>query len=142
MAILYRTKATAVAGRAGHAETADGTLKVDLSPPKELGGPGTPGKTNPEQLFACGYAACFGGAIEFVARQKKIHVTNVSVTCEVGIGPRDAGGFGLEVSLHAIVSGVTAQQAQELANEAHEKICPYSNATRGNIPVTVSASAG
>jgi len=142
MPILYRTKATAVAGRAGHVKTADGTLNLQLGVPKELGGAGEAGRANPEQLYACGHAACFGGAIEYVARQRKIAVSKVEVTCEVGIGPRDAGGFGLEVALHAVVGGVTAQQAQELAHEAHEKICPYSHATRGNVDVKVTAAAG
>lgn len=142
MPILYRTKATAVAGRAGHVKTADGTLDLQLGVPRELGGPGEAGRTNPEQLYACGHAACFGGAIEFVARQRKLGASRVEVTCEVGIGPREAGGFGLEIALHAVVGGVTTEQALELANEAHQTICPYSHATRGNVDVRVTASGG
>lgn len=142
MASIYTTRATAVGGRGGTVKTADGTLSFNLSVPKEMGGPGKDGAANPEQLFACGYAACFGGAIDFVAKQKKVSVTGVEVTCEVGIGPRDAGGFGLDVALTATVKGVSQQQAQELVNEAHEKICPYSHATRNNVPVKVTAKAG
>jgi len=142
MAVLYTTKATATGGRGGSVKTADGTLSFNLGVPKELGGPGKADAANPEQLFACGYAACFGGAVDFVAKQKKVNITGVEVTCEVGIGPRDAGGFGLDVALTAVVGGVSQQQAQELVNEAHEKICPYSHATRNNVPVKVTAKAG
>ena len=139
--IAYTASATAVAGRNGHAETSDGSVKVDLSVPKEMGGAGKPGATNPEQLFAMGYAACFGGATEFIARQKKIQHGPIAVTAEVGIGPRTGGGFGLQVTLKVKVAGVEPAVAQQLAQEAHEKICPYSHATRGNVDVTIEVAA-
>jgi len=103
-----------------------------------MGGPGKPGTTTPEHLFACGYAACFGGALDYVATQKKRNAKGASVTCSVTIGPRDGGGFGLAVKL--LVKDKTLPQAElaSLAKEAHEKICPYSHATRGNVPVDLA----
>src|SRR5919201_2324780 len=96
---LYTATATAVGGRNGHTETSDGIVRADLSVPKELGGPGQPGKATPEHLFAAGYAACFGGALDFVAKQKKRDASKVKITTAVTIGPRDAGGFGLAVKM-------------------------------------------
>jgi Ohr subfamily peroxiredoxin len=102
-----------------------------------MGGPGKPGTTTPEHLFACGYAACFGGALDYVATQQKKSAKSATVTCSVSIGPRDAGGFGLAVRLHVKDATLPQQELASLAREAHEKICPYSHATRGNVPVEV-----
>jgi Ohr subfamily peroxiredoxin len=103
-----------------------------------MGGAG--GATNPEQLFAAGYAACFHSALKLVARQQKLTITDSSVTADVGIGPNDAGGFGLEVSLHVELDGLDQPAAEALVQAAHQ-VCPYSNATRGNVPVTLETTA-
>ncbi|HTY50968.1 MAG TPA: organic hydroperoxide resistance protein [Steroidobacteraceae bacterium] len=132
---LFTATATAVGGRNGHSEAQDHSVSVDLSVPKAMGGPGKPGTTTPEHLFAAGYAACFGGAVDYVASQKKVNAKGVSVTCSVSIGPRDAGGFGLAVKLQVKDPGLPQQQLAALAKEAHEQICPYSHATRGNVQV-------
>jgi Ohr subfamily peroxiredoxin len=100
-----------------------------------MGGPGRPGTTTPEHLFAAGYAACFGGALDFVASQKKRNAKGAVITCSVTIGPRDEGGFGLMVKLQINDPSVPQAELAALAQEAHEKICPYSHATRGNVPV-------
>jgi osmotically inducible protein OsmC len=134
---LYTAHATATSGRDGHAETNDGNVKVDLTVPKEMGGAGKPGATNPEQLFASGYAACFGGAVAFVASQHKQPVKDVQVTSHVTIGKNDSGGFGLAVALEVHIPNVDREQAEKLVEEAHH-VCPYSNATRGNIEVKLS----
>src|ERR1700679_1268508 len=135
---LFTATANATGGRNGHTETEDHSVAVDLSVPKSMGGPGKPGTTTPEHLFACGYAACFGGALDYVASQQKKNAKGATVTCSVSIGPRDAGGFGLAVKLH--VKDPTLPQAElaALAKEAHEKICPYSHATRNNVQVDLS----
>ncbi|MCS6779503.1 MAG: organic hydroperoxide resistance protein [Geminicoccaceae bacterium] len=133
--VLYTTSATATGGREGTAKTPDGRLSVALSTPKELGGGGGPG-TNPEQLFAAGYAACFLGAMKFVAQQQggpKIP-EDASVTAEVGIGPRSEGGFGITTAIKVSLPGVPREQAMALVEKAHH-VCPYSNATRGNVDV-------
>ena len=132
---LFTATATATGGRNGHTQASDGSVSADLSVPKAMGGPGKPGTTTPEHLFASGYAACFGGALDFVGKQHKKDASKASVTADVSIGPRDAGGFGLAVKLR--VEDLTLPQAElaALAKEAHEKICPYSNATRGNVDV-------
>src|ERR1700733_2415522 len=135
---LFTATATATGGRNGHTEASDGSVRADLSVPKAMGGPGKPGTTTPEHLFAAGYAACFGGAIDYVAIQKKKSAKNATVTCGVSIGPRDAGGFGLAVKLHVKDSSLPQAELSALAREAHEKICPYSHATRGNIPVDLT----
>jgi len=135
--VLYTTAATATGGRDGEAATKDGSFKVKLSTPKELGGAGGPGN-NPEQLFASGYSACFIGAMKFVASQRKQTVpANTSVTATVGIGPRSEGGFGLTVALAVSLPGMAKDVAQKLVNDAHQ-VCPYSNATRNNIDVKLS----
>jgi osmotically inducible protein OsmC len=141
MNVLYRTEATATGGRTGHAATADGALAVDLVTPKELGGPGGTGN-NPEQLFAAGYAACFLGALKFVAGQRKVRITEDStVTAAVGIGKRDDGqGFGLDVALTIALPGVDPAVARELVDQAHI-VCPYSHATRNGIDVRLSLAA-
>lgn len=137
MKVLYTTKATATGGRDGKAESDDGLLSVALAAPKELGGQG--GATNPEQLFAAGYSACFIGALKFVGNRDKIAVPkDVSVTAKVAIGARDDGeGFGLSVDFTVSLPGLDKAAAEDLVARAH-KVCPYSHATRGNIPVTTS----
>ncbi|WBY07756.1 organic hydroperoxide resistance protein [Sphingomonas sp. 7/4-4] len=141
MNILYRTEATATGGRTGQARTADGTLNLALVTPKELGGPGGEG-TNPEQLFASGYAACFLGALKFVAGQRKVKVAeDSSVTAAVGIGKRDDGqGFGLDVALTIVLPGVDPEVARELVDQAHV-VCPYSHLARNGLDVRLSLAA-
>lgn len=140
MKVLYTAAAMSTGdARDGHVRSSDGRLDFDLAIPKEMGGAG--GATNPEQLFAAGYSACFHSALKAVARHKKITFTDSAVTAEVGIGPNDAGGFALTVALQAEFSGIDQQTADELVRAAHQ-VCPYSNATRGNIPVTVEAIVG
>jgi osmotically inducible protein OsmC len=135
--VLYRTSARATGGRDGHSATLDGAVDVKLSTPKELGGAGGPG-VNPEQLFATGYAACFLGAIKFVALQAGPKVpVDATVTSTVGIGPRSEGGFGLEIGLEISLPGVERSAAEALAAKAH-RVCPYSNATRNNIDVKLT----
>ena len=133
--VLYKTTASATGGRDGHAETADGSLKFTLSTPKELGGAGKPGN-NPEQLFAAGYSACFIGALKFVSSQgghAKVP-DDVKVTTTVGIGPRSAGGFGIDVDMAVSLPGVPKADAEKLIEATHQ-VCPYSNAIRGNVDV-------
>jgi Ohr subfamily peroxiredoxin len=132
---LYTATATATGGRNGHTETSDGVVKADLSLPKEMGGPGRPGAATPEHLFAAGYAACFGGALDFVAKQQKKDASKARITCAVSIGPRELGGFGLSVKMRVEDRGLSQADLSALAREAHEKICPYSHATRGNVDV-------
>jgi len=110
-------------------------VKADLSVPKAMGGPGKPDTTTPEHLFAAGYAACFGGALDYVAKQHKKDGTKAKITAEVSIGPREKGGFGLAVKLLVEDSSLPQAELAALANEAHEQICPYSHATRGNVDV-------
>lgn len=138
MKVLYTTKATATGGRDGKAATEDGKVQVKLSTPKELGGAGGDG-TNPEQLFASGYSACFLGALKFVAGKEKVKVADDStVTATVGIGPRDDGkGFGLDVALAISLPGIERKQAESLVEKAHV-VCPYSEATRNNLKVRLS----
>ena len=137
---LFTATATAVGGRNGHSESNDGIVAVDLSVPKEMGGPGKPGTATPEHLFAAGYAACFGGAIDFVAKQHKKDASKAIVTCDVSIGPRDKGGFGLSVVLDVEDRSIPTAELEKLANEAHEQICPYSHATRNNVPVELKVT--
>ena len=134
---LFTATATATGGRNGHTEASDHSVAADLSVPKQMGGPGKPGTTTPEHLFAAGYAACFGGALDYVAKQQKKNAEGAAVTCAVSIGPRDAGGFGLAVKLHVKDKSLSQTELAALANEAHEKICPYSHATRGNVEVAL-----
>ncbi|MEN0074182.1 MAG: organic hydroperoxide resistance protein [Paracraurococcus sp.] len=133
--VKYRTSATATGGRDGSARTEDGSLELRLATSKELGGGGGPGN-NPEQLFAAGYAACFIGAMKFAASQGGTAKVpdDATVTATVGIGPRSEGGFGLDVGLEVALPGLPRDQAEALVEKAHQ-ICPYSNATRNNIPV-------
>jgi Ohr subfamily peroxiredoxin len=136
MQILYTAVAHSTGdGRNGHTQTDDGLVDVDLKIPKEMGGPG--GGTNPEQLFAAGYAACFHSALRYVAGAEGADVSGSAVSATVGIGPNDAGGFGLEVELDVELPALDRDAAEALAAKAHQ-VCPYSNATRGNIDVNVS----
>ena len=139
---LFTATATAIGGRNGHTESSDGIVKFDLSVPKAMGGPGKPGTATPEHLFAAGYAACFGGALDFVARQHKKDASKARVTAEVTIGQRELGGFGLAVRLLVEDRSLPQSDLQALANEAHEKICPYSHATRNNVPVDIEVRGG
>jgi len=132
---LFTATASATGGRNGHTEAQDHSVSVDLSVPKAMGGPGKPDTTTPEHLFAAGYAACFGGALDYVATQKKRNAKGATVTCSVSIGPRAGGGFGLAVKLHVKDPSLPQADLHALAREAHEKICPYSHATRGNVQV-------
>jgi Ohr subfamily peroxiredoxin len=134
---LFTATATATGGRNGHTEASDGTIRADLSVPKAMGGPGRPGTATPEHLFAAGYAACFGGAVDFVGKQHKKDASKARVTAEVSIGPRDGGGFGLAVALRVEDRSLPQADLAQLVQEAHEKICPYSHATRGNVPVRI-----
>lgn len=134
--VLYRGRATSTGGRSGTSSSSDGALKVMLTTPKELGGDGAPG-TNPEQLFAAGYSACFIGAIKAVGRQMKVTIPDTTtITAIVGIGAIP-GGFGIETELQILIPGMTKAQAEEIVQKAHH-VCPYSNATRGNIDVKLT----
>ena len=136
--VLYRAEATATGGRDGKAKSTDGALDVQLSTPREMGGGGGTG-TNPEQLFAAGYSACFLGAMKFVAGRDKVQLPpDTSVTGQVGIGPIP-NGFGIEVDLKVSLPGMPREQAEQLVERAHQ-VCPYSNATRGNIDVRLSVA--
>lgn len=135
--VLYTTSATSTGGRAGHARTDDGSFEVQLAQPKELGGGGGTG-SNPEQLFASAYSACFLGAMQYVASQgsgPKVP-SDATVKATVGIGPRSEGGFGLDVGLDVSLPGVPRDQAEALIAKANE-VCPYSNATKNNVPVRI-----
>lgn len=131
MTILYTAHATTVAGREGHTKTDDNRLDLQLSKPG-----GTGEGTNPEQLFACGYSACFGSAVEAVAKAEKIPVKNIAITADVALHKDDEKGFYLSVILNAELDGVDAGTARKLVQKAHQ-VCPYSKATRGNIEVTL-----
>ncbi|WDZ88192.1 organic hydroperoxide resistance protein [Micromonospora cathayae] len=136
MQVLYTASAHATGdGRDGRVRTSDGTLDLDLAIPKEMGGAG--GAANPEQLFAAGYAACFHSALRLVARQAKADTTGSTVDAEVGIGPNGSGGFGLAVTLRVDLPAVDRAAAEDLVARAHQ-VCPYSNATRGNVDVTLT----
>jgi osmotically inducible protein OsmC len=134
--ILYTAEATATGGREGHARTSDGRLDVDLDVPGEMGGTGGPG-TNPEQLFATGYAACFQSSILRFASARNVDLSGTRITARVGIGPLKSGGFGLAASLDLDAPQISRGDAVELMKRAHET-CPYSRATRGNIDVTLT----
>ena len=138
MKIAYKTTASATGGRDGSAATADGSLKVKLTTPKELGGPGGDGN-NPEQLFAAGYSACFLGALKYVAGQEKARIPDdAKITATVGIGPRDDGkGFGIDVDLKVSLPGIDKGKAEDLVSKAHV-VCPYSHAIKGNVDVRTS----
>src|SRR5436305_8734402 len=139
---LFTATATATGGRNGHTESSDGVVKADLSVPKAMGGPGKPGAATPEHLFAAGYAACFGGALDYVGKQRKKDAAKARITCAVTIGPRDGGGFGLAVKLRVEDKSLPQADLAALTREAHEKICPYSHATRGNVSVDFEVVGG
>jgi Ohr subfamily peroxiredoxin len=137
MAAIYTASATATGeGRNGHVRSIDGVLDLDLAIPKEMGGPGG-ALPNPEELFAAGYAACFHSALKAVARAKKITLTDTAVTADIGIGPNGQGGYQLSATIEVELPGVDEATANELLDAAHQ-VCPYSNATRGNIEVQLS----
>ena len=135
--VLYTAQATTTGGRDGHATSSDGVLDLDVRVPEEMGGQG--GGTNPEQLFAAGYAACFQSALGVVARRQKVDTSASTVTARVSIGTIDGGAFGLSVAIEVANPGVDAETAKELV-EAAQQVCPYSNATRGNIEVALSVA--
>ncbi len=135
MKVLYTAEAVVEGGREGHGRTSDGRLEVDLSVPEDMGGSGT--GTNPEQLFAVGYAACFQSALLNVANGRKLDASNSRITSRVGLGPTGHGGMGLTVALDLHAPLVSPVEAADLMARAHE-LCPYSNATRGNIDVTLT----
>ena len=138
MDVMYTAEATSSGGREGRVRTADGVIDLPLSMPKELGGLGKHGTTNPEELFAAGYAACFENAMLRAARERKVRLEGSSVTARVGIGRMENGRFNLKVDLAVSLAGISREEAEALAHAAHEEICPYSRATRGNIEVSVS----
>jgi osmotically inducible protein OsmC len=137
MQAVYTASATATGdGRNGHVRSADGVLDFDLAVPKEMGGPGG-ALTNPEELFAAGYAACFHSALKAAARIQKITLTDTAVTIDIGVGPNDQGGFQLQATIEAEIPSVDETTARHLLETAHQ-LCPYSNATRGNIDVKLT----
>jgi Ohr subfamily peroxiredoxin len=138
MSILYTAEAATTGGRNGHVRTSDGLLEFDLSVPKSMGGPGNAGATNPEQLFAAGYSACFGGAVDFVASRDKVKIGPVAVTADVSFNADDSG-FYISVVLKTAIEGVDHATAEQLVQKAHE-VCPYSKATRGNVKVDLVVS--
>lgn len=133
MKTLYQTRASATGGRNGHVVSQDGVLDLRLAIPKEMGGPGG-ALSNPEQLFAAGYSACFDSALAFVAGQRKQKLSDTQVDATVGIGPNGQGGFGLAVTLEVTIPELPREEAQALMEATH-LVCPYSNALRGNVPV-------
>lgn len=138
MKALYSTKATAKGGRNGQVKSENGILELTVQHPKALGG-ANDDHANPEMLFAAGYAACFDSALNLVIKKEKVTTGETTVTANIGIGPNATGGFTLEAALHANIPGVTIEVAQDLIEKAHQ-VCPYSNATRGNIEVALSVS--
>ena len=133
---IYTAAATATGdGRNGHTRSSDGVVDFDLAIPKEMGGPGGL-LTNPEQLFAAGYAACFLSALKAVSKSVGVPVEDAAVTAEVGVNPNGSGGFGLVITLHVELGGVSQEDGEKIVEAAHQ-VCPYSNATRGNVEVTL-----
>ena len=135
---LYTAKATATGGRDGRAISSDNVIDLPLSTPKEMGGPGKTGATNPEQLFAAGYSACFDGALNLVARMEKTPITGSTVEADVSFG-KDGDSYGLAVDLKVNIPGLDQAQAEALVAKAHQ-VCPYSRATRGNIEVNLTTT--
>ncbi|WP_317128839.1 organic hydroperoxide resistance protein [Hymenobacter elongatus] len=136
---IFTAQAKAKGGRDGHVTTNNNVLTIDLSTPKEMGGPGKTGATNPEQLFAAGYAACFEGALGVAARQAKVQLQEVTIEAFIGFGKAEDGGYGISADLHINLPGFEQAQAEELVEAAHG-ICPYSRATKGNIEVTLNTT--
>ncbi len=139
---LFTATASAVGGRNGHTESDDHVVSADLSVPKAMGGPGKPDTATPEHLFAAGYAACFGGAIDYVGHQAKVNASKAKVTAAVTIGPREGGGFGLAVKLTVEDPSVPQATLAELVDKAHTQVCPYSHATRNNVEVQIEVKGG
>ncbi len=137
---LVTAVAHSTGGRDGHAETTDQSISINLSVPRAMGGRGLPDTTTPEHLFACGYAACFGGAVDFAASQNKKDASDARVTCEVSVGPREGGGYGIAVAMDVELPKLEQIEAATLVKEAHEEICPYSHATRGNIDISFTVN--
>lgn len=133
---IYTAHATATGGRNGHVASSDGVLDLEVRMPKEMGGSGG-AYTNPEQLFAAGYAACFDSALNLVIRTQKVSTGTTTVTAAVSLGKNNNGGYGLSVKLQVAIPDVAPELAQELIEKAHQ-VCPYSNATRGNIEVELA----
>jgi len=140
MKALYTAESTAWGGREGRAASSDGNLDVQLVPPKELGGAGTAGATNPEQLMATGWAGCFHSALKLVAKSQKVDVAESAVTVRVSLGMDDGGGFGISAEIEAELPGVDPDTANALVEQTH-KVCPYSRATAGNIDVSLVVTA-
>ncbi|MBI5895864.1 MAG: organic hydroperoxide resistance protein [Desulfobacterales bacterium] len=138
--VLYTATAVATGGRNGHTQSEDGLVSVNLSVPKAMGGPGKEGATTPEHLFAAGYAACFGSSCEFMSRQLRLIPKTIEVKSAVGIGPNNEGGFGLVVDLHVRIEGLAQEDAERVVAAGH-KACPYSNAIKGNVDVTIKVVA-
>ncbi|WP_188051050.1 organic hydroperoxide resistance protein [Flavobacterium sp. GP15] len=138
MKTMYTTKATTTGGRNGQVRSENGVLAIEVRHPKALGG-ANEDYANPEMLFAAGYSACFDSALNLVIKKENIQTGETTVTAKVSIGQNDAGGFGLAAELHANIPGVTIEVAQSLIEKAHQ-VCPYSNATRGNMPVELTVS--
>lgn len=134
--VLYTAHATAEGGRHGSTLSSDGLVDVNLTVPKAMGGPGKPGATTPEDLFAAGYAACFGSACDFMGTQMKLKPASVKVEAAVGIGAIASGGFGLTVDLVATVAGLSQADAEKVVAAGHS-VCPYSNAIKGNVEVSI-----
>jgi osmotically inducible protein OsmC len=132
---LATISASSTGGRNGHSATSDGGVDVKLSVPKEMGGPGLAGTVTPEHLFAAGYAACFGGALDVAAKRDKGDATKAVTVCTVSVGPRDEGGYGIAVKMKITDPSVPTADLKKWVDFAHEHICPYSHATRGNIPL-------
>lgn len=135
---LFTAVASAEGGRNGHTRSDDGLVAVDLSVPKAMGGPGKPNTGTPEHLFAAGYAACFGGAVDYVAKLAKKDASKAKVTAAVSIGPREGGGFGLAVKLTVEDRSLPQAELEGFVRKAHEEICPYSHATRSNVDVQIA----
>ncbi len=136
---LFTAHATATGGRNGHTEADDGLISVDLSVPKAMGGPGKPNTTTPEHLFAAGYAACLGGAIDYQATLLKIKPSSLEVTPGVVIGKSDDGGFGLAVNMDIKVGGLSEEDAKKIVEAGHA-FCPYSKAIKGNVDVKLNVT--
>ena len=136
--ILYTAVATSTGGRRGHVSSSDGVLEADLTPPKESGGLGA--GTNPEQLFAAGYSACFNSALSMTARKIGVDAKGSQVTAQVGLGPDADGGYALTIELLISIPGANLDQIRQAAEAAH-RVCPYSRAIRGNVPVTLTPVA-
>ena len=136
--VLHTARASSRGGRNGHTQNSDGLVSVDLSVPKDMGGPGKPNTSTPEDLFAAGYSACLGSAIDYMATQMKIRPASVEVRTAVGIGP-DATGFGLQVDHEIVVTGLSQADAEKIVAAGHA-MCPYSKAVKGNVEVTVKVT--